>query len=256
MSLTIAVFDLHGHPEDNFRRFDWLGRMILEEKPDSVVIGGDIARMDSLSRHGDSPATTLREDLAAMQEGLSRIFSPLRDWNARRKDSKHAQHAMRTVWLEGNHEERARRVAKEDPHGFASLVDWDDPYSLAHWYDERYEYGQYANVGGVLYTHVPRNMMGRAMSHTAAAKHSESHLIYGHSHTLQTTPVALHGNGNGVKMVLSAPAYMEKQNKEPYAKNLTTGWVYGLLRVRPSGSPSIPFSYDYLSMDDMERLYG
>lgn len=256
MSYTLTVFDPHTHPEDDFRRFDWLGKMILEEKPTSLVIGGDLGRVDSMSRHGDTPTVTFKQDLAAMSEALRRVFSPLNEWNRRQNRSKHRQHALRAVWLEGNHEERARRVAKEDPHGFASLVDWDDPYGFGRWYDERYEFGQYANVGGVLYTHVPRNMMGRAMSHTAASKHSESHLIYGHSHTLQATPVAMHGNTNGVKMVLSAPAFMPHGNKEPYAKNLTTGWVYGLLRVRPSGSPSTPFSYDYLSMGDLESLYG
>jgi hypothetical protein len=256
LSYTLVIFDPHTHPEDDFSRFDQLGQLILAEKPRNIVVGGDLGRVDSMSRHGDKPVVTFREDIASMNEAARRIFSPLREWNNKRRESRHRPHPMRAVWLEGNHEERARRVAKEDPHGFASLVDWDDPFGFSHWWDERYEYGEYANVDGVLYTHVPRNIMGRPMAHSTAAKHAESHLIFGHSHSLQVVNVPLHGTDNGVKTIMSAPAFMPHQNKEPYASRLTTGWSYGLLRVRPSGSPRIPPSYDYLNMVDLERMYG
>lgn len=254
--VTLVVFDPHTHPEDNFSRFDWLGRMILEERPSAIVVGGDLGRVDSMSRHGDTPPCTFKQDLEAMQEALIRMFSPLQKWNERRRVNKKGTYSPRTVWLEGNHEERARRVAREDPNGFASLVDWDNPFNFARWYDERYEYGDWANVNGVLYTHIPRNIMGRPMAHSTICKHAETHTIYGHRHNLEVTNIPLHGSDNGVKTILSAPAYMPHQNKEPYAKNLTTGWVYGLLRVYPSGSPRIPFAYDYVSMTRMEEMYG
>ncbi len=253
---TLCIFDPHTHPEDDFKRFDWLGRMILEEKPASIVVGGDLGRVDSMSRHGDPPPCTFKQDLEAMGEALRRTFGPMQEWNQQRKRNRHSRYGPRTVWLEGNHEERARRVAREDPNGFASLVDWENPFGFAHWWDERYAFGEYANVDGVMYTHVPRNIMGRAMAHSTAAKHTESHLIYGHRHTLDVTSIPLHGTDNGVKMILSAPAFMPHQNKEPYAKLLTTGWTYGLLRVYASGSPRIPFSYDYVSMTRMEAMYG
>lgn len=256
MTCTFVVTDPHGHPEDDFSRFDWLGRALLEEKPDNLVVMGDWGRFDSLSRHGDTPATTFRQDLEAMHEALRRTFGPLAEWNKSQRSHRHRQHAMRTVWLEGNHEERARRVAKEDPHGFASLVDWEDPFGLARWYDERYEYGEYANVNGVYYTHTPRNIMGRAASWTAACKGSPGHLFFGHTHSMRTETIPLHGTNNAVKLIASCPAYMPDQNKEPYCSKLTTGWTYGMLKVYPRGSPTIPPSFDWVDMDRMEQRYG
>lgn len=252
----LVIFDPHSHPEDNFDRFRWIGNLIMERRPRSVIVGGDLARMDSMSRHGDKPTTTFKEDLEAMHEAIRLMFGPILEWNTRQRSHRHRPHPMRTVWLEGNHEERARRVAKEDPHGFASLVDWDDPLGLARWYDERYEYGQVANIHGIDYTHIPRTIMGRPMAHNSICKQTQRHMIYGHGHSLNTSSTPIIGTDNGVRMTLSAPAFMPDQNKEPYSRNLTTGWVYGILIVRPSGSPSVPFSFDYLSMKDLEELHG
>lgn len=254
--MDLIVFDPHTHPEDDFARFDHLGRMILEEKPNSIVIGGDLGRVDSMSRHGDKPPCTFREDLNAMHEALRRMLGPLKEWNERQRSHRHKPWEPRIVWLEGNHEERARRVAKEDPYGFSSLVDWDDPFGFARWFDERYEFGQYANVGGIKYTHIPRTIMGRPMAHTSICKHTSGHLIYGHGHTLNCTTVAINDHSNSVRVILSAPCFMPDQNKEPYAKHLTTGWVFGLLRVYPSGSPTVPFGFDYVSMPQLQERYG
>lgn len=256
MSYDLCVFDTHTHPEDNFTRFSWLGSMILEEKPRTLIIGGDLGRVDSMSRHGDKPPNTFKEDLECMHHAIGLMLNPWLAWNKKQRSHRHKPHDMRIVWLEGNHEERARRVAKEDPSGFASLLDWDDPFGFSRWWTERYDYGKIVNINGIDYTHVPRNKMGRPSAQTTVLKQTSTHMIYGHNHTMQllTTPVS--GSDNGVRMSLCAPCYMPDQSLEPYAENLTNGWVYGLLRVRPRGSPTLPFSFDYLDMVTMEELYG
>lgn len=256
MTYDLVMFDGHTHPEDDFSRFSQLGSMILEEKPKTLIIGGDLGRVDSMSGHGDTPSVTFRQDLEAMHYAIGLMLNPLLEWNRRRSDSRHRPHNMRIVWLEGNHEERARRVAKEDPHGFASLVDWEDPFGFSRWWDEKYPYGKVVNVNGIDYTHVPRNKMGTPMAATTILKQTGRHMIYGHNHTMQllTTPVS--GSDNGVRMTLCAPCFMPDQSLEPYAQNNQNGWVYGILRVRPRGSPTLPFSFDYLSMVDLEEMYG
>ena len=48
MSKILIVGDTHAHPNHSNERFTWLGRYIVDSKPDKVVQIGDFADMPSL----------------------------------------------------------------------------------------------------------------------------------------------------------------------------------------------------------------
>ena len=254
MTFTLPVFDLHTDHDDDFSRHKALGNMILEENPDEIIIGGDFASLDSCSSYDVVKRCSMADDLAAVKHAYECIFGPMNKWNNRRRKTKHKQYRPKTYWLEGNHEEREKRIRKADPQGYASLIDFDAMIAPPSIWQHKVEYGQFVTVRGIHYTHIPLNKMGKPMSMAMMRKMTAGHTIFGHTHFLHCETIALTGNDNACKMLLNAPALMRQDRKEHYCERNTTGWVYGLLRVRPQG-PTRPFTFDFISTEELETMY-
>ena len=47
----LIIPDCHAHPDYDNNRFDWLGNLIIEERPDTILCLGDLADMPSLSSY-------------------------------------------------------------------------------------------------------------------------------------------------------------------------------------------------------------
>ena len=48
MTTHLVIPDQHAHPDNNNDRFEWLGKLIVDLKPDVVINLGDMADMPSL----------------------------------------------------------------------------------------------------------------------------------------------------------------------------------------------------------------
>lgn len=251
----LAVYDLHVSPEDKFKRIEALGHLIIEERPRTIIFGGDFASMDSCSFYDPIKRCTMKEDVEAIKHAYDLIFGPMMKWNQRRERNKHKMYRPRTVFLEGNHEEREKRVRKLDPGGYASLIDFESILAPKAYWQERYDYGDIVNINGINYTHCPLGKTGKPMGYTTVARQTNGHLIYGHTHEMRMTPVPQVGESNSVRMILNAPAFLPQDSKEHYCEKSTTGWVYGLLKVRPQG-PTRPFTFDFMSTEEVEEQYG
>jgi len=254
MTYSLVFMDLHTSPEDDFKRHEALGNMILEEKPAEIISVGDFASLDSCSQYDTVKRCSMADDIGAIKEAYRLIFGPLEKWNDKRRKGRHKRHEPRTVWCEGNHEEREKRMRKADPDGYASLIDFQSLLAPPAFWQERYDYGQVANVRGVDYTHIPLNRMGKAASMAFMRKHTARHLIWGHTHTMMLETIPQVATENSVRMLLNGPALLRQDEKEHYCEMNTTGWVYGLLRVRPQG-PTQPFSFDFVSTAELESQY-
>jgi predicted phosphodiesterase len=250
----LVVTDIHTAHDDDFKRHRALGNMILEEKPRSLIFVGDFASLDSCSSYDKVKRCSMAEDVEAIKHAYRLIFGPLLEWSSRQRSHRHRGHDMRTVWCEGNHEEREKRIRKEDPDGYASLIDFQSIICPPHYWDEWYDYGHVVNVNGINYTHIPIGKTGRPMGYTTVARQTNGHLIYGHTHEMRMTPVPQVDSVNSVRMILNAPAFLPQDQKEHYCERSTTGWVYGLLRVRPQG-PTRPFTFDFLSTEEVVNKY-
>ena len=255
MSYDLVIYDMHDHPEDDFKRQEALGNLILEERPRSFIMGGDGSRHDAFSTYDKYKQWTAQEEIHAWHHSLELMFSPLRVWNEQRRKNRHKQHPMRSVLTLGNHEDRMWRALAEDPYGFGSLIDFDHITGQGKFFDEVYEFGDVVDVNGIFYTHAPRNKMNRVMAQSTAAKQSNKHLIYGHTHTGGVINTPIIGPTNGARTTMIAPAFMNEGQKEPYCKNATTGWTYGLLKVWPSGSPDVPFGYEFMRTEKLLKDY-
>lgn len=248
----LVLSDAHCHPDDDFSRFDQIGRLILEEKPDAVVNLGDFGSVDSLSRHGDTPKHNLKEDLRCMLEAQQRMFKPLEEWNERQRWSKHRPHRMSMLMVEGNHEERRDRVAKEDPYGYACIADLGNLYGYRHYWDAVRPYGDVFELGDCWFGHAVLSAFGRPLALSTVAKQSEGHTFVGHGHDLQVLTTPTHA---GVRLTMSCPAFMVDDYLPDYAKRSHTGWTYGFVKLYTQGRHKAP-GYEYVTMKDLATQYG
>lgn len=249
----LVFFDLHTSPDDDFLRHKALGNLILEERPRNLISGGDFLSLDSCSSYDSVKVCSMQDDKRASEVAHEHIFGPLHKLNRRRKKAPNG--GMGTYFLYGNHEDREKRVREVDPDGFASLVDYDEIMAPYGYWDQRVGYGEVVSINSINYTHIPLSKMQRPMSHNPIVRQSDGHLIYGHTHTFQCTTVPQIATENSVRMVVNAPALLPQDQKEHYCKRSTTGWVYGLMRVRSHG-PTRPFSFDFMSTEELISQYA
>ena len=121
MTIHLIIPDVHAHPKYNNDRADWLGRLIVDLRPDVVVNLGDQWDMPSLSSYDkgkrDFYGRTYKADIDSGLEFSDRLFAPIR----RRKKKQ-----PRKVYIEGNHDNRIERALDLSPElvgniGFGDL---------------------------------------------------------------------------------------------------------------------------------------
>jgi hypothetical protein len=102
-----------GTPNDHLR---WLGKYILERKPDVVIHAGDHWDMPSLSSYNSKWQLEGQRYSADVQKGnddFDLLTAPTRQYNARARTT--VPYEPRKVLLRGNHEFRIERAVGEDP---------------------------------------------------------------------------------------------------------------------------------------------
>lgn len=186
MSKTIVVLpDSHAKPGVNNRRAEWVGKLILDIKPDIVVDMGDTADMESLCSydrgHKSFQGRTYAKDIEAHNDFQDRLWSTVR--KAKRKQP-------RRVRLIGNHDYRIERAIELSPEleGAISLED----LQLNHYYQDvvHYEGSTPGTISleGITFAHyltsgvAGRPISGEHLAHSLLTKKFTSCTV-GHNHT-------------------------------------------------------------------------
>jgi len=83
MSKThLIIPDSHAHPDHNNDRFEWLGKLIMDVKPDVVVNIGDMADMPSLSTYDRGTkgfeGRRYKKDVDSVLDAQERMFEPIK----------------------------------------------------------------------------------------------------------------------------------------------------------------------------------
>lgn len=141
-----------GVPLDYLR---WIGRYILDRKPDVVVHLGDHWDMPSLSQWDrgkiQMEGRRYKADVQAGNTGLRLLDEPTVDANRKRRNP----YLPRKVLLRGNHEYRILRAVESSPEweGFVGYHDLD----TRDW--EVYDFQVPVEIDGVSYSHYFANPM-------------------------------------------------------------------------------------------------
>lgn len=257
MTKTAIVFSCaHSKPSVSNERFNWLGKLIYDVRPDYVVDLGDTHDMHSLNQYdsgkpGAPNAKSYQADIEhAMdaQERLWHIFSHYK----RKRPTRYG--------IEGNHEHRIRRSIALDPRleGEKYGISFDH-LETNRWYDEYIEYEDGAPGGlmldGVLYSHfVQSGNMGRALE----GKHHAHALVdrlgcsvtVGHSHKFSHHYFGARLPRPSIGLV----AGCMKGAREHWAGQSQDEWRHGAV-IKHALEGGV-YDLEWVSLGRMEKNYG
>ncbi|QIG73061.1 constituent protein [Rhizobium phage RHph_N3_19] len=250
--IHLILPDLHSHPDFSNDRADWMGKLIVDLKPDVVVNLGDQWDFASMAGYDKGKKSfwgrTFRKDIDAGLDFDERLWAPIRKAKKKRPYS---------VFLEGNHEYRLKRAIELQPElegtiGFGDL-------QLDKNYDEIVEYSGgtpgVTEVDGVHYAHYfVSGVLGRAISgeHPAYSLISKQYTscTCGHIHT---TDYAVRTDPRGKKLMgLVAGVGIDYQT--PWAGNINSLWWRGVIIKREVINGT--YSPQWVSMEELRRIYS
>ena len=227
-----------GVPTDHLR---WIGRYILERKPDVIIHLGDHWDMPSLSSYDRGKRAfegrRVKADIQAGNTGLRMLDEPTKDANRKRKE------LYLPDWriLKGNHENRIDRFEEDHPEleGVIPRPDYRD------W--TVHEFLEPVWIDGICYAHYFYNpMSGRPYGGTAHTRLKN----LGHSFTQghqQVTDYAMRPSGQRLQHGLIAGAcYL---HDEDYLGPQGNGYWRGIIvchEVRDGTYDPMFVSLDYL----------
>jgi|SRR6478609_644787 len=151
----ILIPDSHAHPGFNNVRYDWLGHLINDVKPDTVIDIGDWWDMPSLCSYDKGTkgfeGRRYKLDIAAGVEAQDRMMSIVK------RQKKKLPRFVRTL---GNHEDRISRAIDRDPV-LEGTIGLSDLQSREYGWEE-YPFKDIVEVDGIHYSHYfVSGVMGR-----------------------------------------------------------------------------------------------
>lgn len=148
----LIIPDTQTRPGVPLEHLDWIGKYAAAKRPDVIVHLGDHWDMASLNSHETGVPMEGRryaDDLFVGNEAFKRIDSPISAEVARLLRNKERAWRPRKVFLKGNHEVRADRVANENPKLYGTIgshqcetLDW-----------EVHEFQAQVLIDGIYYSH-------------------------------------------------------------------------------------------------------
>lgn len=185
MTTHLVIPDSHAHPEYNNDRYIWLGKLILDLKPEVIIDLGDSADMPSLCSYDKGTkgfeGRRYKKDLAAYHDAQEKLWHEVNTYNKRRAKNKVKQYRPRKVKLIGNHEHRITRACNLDPVldgtiGLGDLKDEEFGYEV-------YPFLEKVVIDGVCYSHYfVSGVLGNPISGVNPAR---SILLKGHMSATQ-----------------------------------------------------------------------
>lgn len=256
-SKTAVVWSCsHSDPDVSNERFDWLGNLIYDIRPDLVVDLGDGADMRSLN------SFDTRYPQKIVNQSYERDINHYNDSQERLRHKFKYLKKKRPFWVghEGNHEFRIKRAVEIDPRLEG------DRYGVSfkhlqtdHWFDEYYEYQDggpsLSNYEGIYFSHfISAGNMGTAMSgvnHASSMVNKfSSSITVGHSHKFDykykgnSVPRPTHGLVVGCF----------KGKRESWAGQANNEWRHGVAIKRNIRDGD--YNLTWVSMEALEEEYG
>lgn len=258
MATHLVIPDPHATPDHNNNRFDWLGNMIVDIKPDVIVCLGDFADMPSLSSYDKGKKSfenrRFYRDVEVTIDAQQRLFAPLNEYNKRKKVNKEKQYKPRKVMCMGNHDE-ARIERLTNLHAeLDGLISVD----LLRYRDFGWEINPYKHaiaIDGVYYSHnFPTGVSGEPISgvNLAASLLSKNMIscTVGHNHTLD---VARRTRPDGRSMWgLCAGCYTDEI--PPYAEAMAHLWWRGIIVKRNVKDGE--YNLETIDIEEVKARYG
>jgi hypothetical protein len=252
VSKHIVIPDPHSTPGVSNERAEWIGKLINDEKPDTVIVLGDTADMSSLCTYDRGKKSfqgrTYKADILAHSDFQDRL------WSTVRSAKKRMPHRITLI---GNHEQRIERAIEVQPEleGQISYADLE----LDHWYDTVVPYTGSTpgtiDCDGVTYAHylvsgiAGRPISGEHHAYSILSKKFASCTV-GHSHLLDYC-VRTQVDGRRLQGLV-AGCYQEHDSA--FAGEANKLWWRGVIIKRNVEDGT--YDPQFVSLDTLRKEYG
>ncbi len=250
--IHLVIPDTHAHYEHHNRRAEWLGKLILDVKPDIVIHLGDSADMPSLSSYDRGKKSfqgrTYRADINAHLDFQSRLWDTVRA--AKRK-------LPHRIILEGNHEHRIKKAIDLQPELEGTIA--TDDLCMLDFYDQFIEYDSRSpgviEVDGILYAHFfISGVMGKAIGgiHPAYSILAKGH-VSATAGDLHLLDYCVHTSLNG-KRVQGLVAGCYQDYPASWAGKANELWWRGVVVKRDVENGN--YSPQFISIESLRKEYS
>lgn len=252
MSKTFLIIpDCHATPNTSNDRAVWLGKLIVDIKPDVIINGGDLFDLSSLSSYDKGKRSfhgkSYKNDVEAGLDFHEKMWEPVLRQKKRRPES---------IFLIGNHEQRVDRALDMSPE-LEGTIGYRD-FNLEHYYDIVVDYdGQLPGIiehSGILFAHFfPTGVSGRPIAGENPAKmlmnkNSCSSIAF-HTHILDfASKRTVKGE---VFNTLIAGCYLDYPSE--WAGPVAQFWRSGVAVLRNVEKGS--FDFQWISIESMRKEY-
>jgi hypothetical protein len=134
---VLVIPDSHSDPEFSNERYEWLGRLIAEERPPIIVDLGDRCNMHSLSIYDKGSVVAegrrYKDDLASVHEANELMNRATEEMNNKFTMWKKKKYLPKKVMLTGNHDLRILKAANATPSLYGHLSLDDLKYEESGW---------------------------------------------------------------------------------------------------------------------------
>ena len=250
----LIIPDTQVKPGVDLNYLAWIGKYIVEKKPDVIVQIGDFADMPSLSSYDTGKKSfegrRYKDDIEISIRAMRILLKPLEDYNAKQTKKKKKQYKPRMVLTLGNHEQRITRATENDPKLYGTLSIDDLRYAEAGW--EVFDFLDIVVINGVVYTHyLTSGVMGRPIG-TASAMVSKTHqsCVVGHQQGRQVA-YGKRADGTNITCIIAGSCYL---HDEEYMGSQGNDHWRGLVMLHEVNDGQ--FDEMFVSLDYLRQKYG
>lgn len=258
MTTILVVPDSHAKHAFPNTRFSWLGRFIIDRKPDIIVNIGDMADMPSLCSYDKGKKSfegrRYKDDIKAVIEAQQLMFEPINAYNKQQRSNKQAQYKPRFVMTLGNHDHRINRAIEQQAELDGAISIEDLKYEDFGW--ELHPFLDVVNISGVNFSHYfTSGVMGRPIggehhAHSLITKQLSS-CVQGHSHLRD---FAERTTSEGRKILgLVVGCYLEEDQYEDYAGPANKMWWKGLVMMHDVNNGE--FEPEFINIKQIKAKY-
>lgn len=151
----LVIPDVQAKPDVCIDHLNWIGKLIVDKRPDVVVQIGDFADMPSLSSYDVGKKAfegrRYRDDVESVIDAQGMLLNPLFELQDRQANQKQKIYKPRLVMTLGNHDERINRAVNNDAKLDGVLSISDLKYAEFGW--EVHPFLDVVSIGGVCFSH-------------------------------------------------------------------------------------------------------
>lgn len=262
MTTHLIIGDAHAKPGVSNERFSWLGKFVVDIKPDVIIDLGDWEDMPSLSSYDMGKKSyegrRYRKDLEAAWGARESFNSPIDAYNELKRRNGKRLYRPSKYSVGGNHfERRVKRVVEETPLLAGTLdVEKDGRYAEFGW--DYIPFLEPLNVDGITYQHyftsgVKGLPIGGESPGLSLIRKQFSSCVQGHSHVLdmahRTRPDRQRVWG------IHAGCFLAEDQWEDYAGPSNHMWMKGVLLLKGVNNGDFQ-DFEWISIKTLKERYG